>query len=701
MQSKQPMFTRALLATALLAANSAIAAEAESEAAATAIEEVAVVGIREKRVSRGATGLALAIKDTPQSISIVDQQTMQNFGITGANDALELSTGVNVDQYETNRATFNSRGFEIQLTQVDGLGMTNDFGTVVGQLDTFLFEKIELIRGANGLLTGVGNASGTINYVRKRPTNESGGMLDLRGGSYGYKRVAGDYNQVLTEDGSWASRVVVAYEDKDSHIRDLHDEKTSVYGVIDGQIGTNGVLTAGVTVRNDKQDSPMWGSLTLYYPDGSMADFSRSSSTSADWTYYDTEATTAFVEYTHQLARDWEAKFTYNRHENDTKSALLYAYNTAGNFIYEDGSGLIGWPYMGYTESTNDLLDANLSGAFNAFGREHSLIAGVSHSMKETASGNASVPGEDMFLPLSLPYGGDAYPEPNWGGMAPASAGEQELTRIYAATRLSITDELKAIVGVNAIKLAREGSSIYGSGVSQTIYPDTEETSPYLGLTYDFSDNILGYVSYSDIFQNQDQTDINQVYLDPMKGVNMEAGVKAEWFDNRLLTTAAVFSAEQQGLATFGGVSDSGTYWYAPMDVKSEGFELEAVGQISENANLTLGLTRLDLTGPDGNDIYEWVPRTTALVRYDTQLEALPQLRLGINGRWQSDIVGSYAKQDAFFRADVFASYELSEAASVRLNVNNLFDEKYVEGLAYGAIYGAPRHGQVSVEYRF
>ncbi|WP_043319169.1 TonB-dependent siderophore receptor [Microbulbifer sp. HZ11] len=695
MQSNQRIFAGSLLAVALAAANSAIAAE-EGEAA-TSIEEMTVVGVREKRVSRGATGLALAIKDTPQSISIVDQRTMEDFGVTGANDALELSTGVNVDQYETNRATYNSRGFEIQLTQVDGLGMTNDFGTVVGQLDTFLFEKIELIRGANGLLTGVGNASGTINYVRKRPTNETGGIVDFRGGSYGYKRAAADYNQVLTEDGSWAGRVVVAYEDKDSHIRDQHDEKLSVYGVVDGQIGTNGVLTAGLTIRDDKQDSPMWGSLILFYPDGSMADFDTSTSTAAEWAYWDTESRTAFVEYTHQLPEGWEAKFTYNRHENETQSKLLYAW---GSYINEDGTGPLGWPYRGATDSTNDLLDVNLSGAFTAFGQEHTLITGLSHSMRETASASAAFSDEFFYLPLPIPHGGKDYPEPDWGDMSPASAGEQELTRLYAAARLSITDALNAIVGVNSIKLAREGSSIYGGGVSQTYYPDTEETSPYMGLTYDFTDNILGYVSYSDIFQNQDQTDINRVYLDPMKGVNMEAGVKAEWFDNRLLTTAAVFSAEQQGLATYAGQID-GTSWYAPKDVKSEGFEIEAVGQVTDNTNLTVGLTHLDLTGPDGNDIYEWVPRTTALVRFDTRLDAVPQLRVGVNGRWQSDIVGSYAEQDAFFRADAFASYEVSEAATVRLNINNLFDEKYVEGLAYGAIYGAPRHGQVSFQYSF
>ncbi|MEC8484615.1 MAG: TonB-dependent receptor plug domain-containing protein, partial [Pseudomonadota bacterium] len=140
------------------------------------METLAVTAKRADRVSKGATGLELDLKDTPQSISSINQEGLAENNLVQSNEALNMITGVNVDQYETNRATFNSRGFEIQLTQTDGLGMTNDYGTVIGQQDTFLFEKIEVIRGANGLLTGVGNASGTINYVRKRPTNEDEGQ---------------------------------------------------------------------------------------------------------------------------------------------------------------------------------------------------------------------------------------------------------------------------------------------------------------------------------------------------------------------------------------------------------------------------------------------------------------------------------------------------------------------------------------------
>ncbi|MDO6386374.1 TonB-dependent receptor [Uliginosibacterium sp. 31-12] len=662
---------------------------------------VVVSSLRANRVSKGATGLPMEVKETPQSISTFDSVDMQNYGVTGSNQALQMVTGINVEQYETNRATFESRGFEIQLTQMDGLGMTNSWGTVVGQQDTFLFDKIEVIRGANGLLTGVGNASGTVNYVRKRPTNKDEGQVVLEGGSYDKKRVALDYNKVLTEDGTVAGRVVLIHQDKDSWIRSLNDRDTTLYGVIDSQIGSNGVLTVGVTDQDHRQKSPMWGSLTLNYADGSQASFDTSASTSQDWTYWNTKSTTAFAEYTHYLSDNWEGKFTYNKRHAEEETRLLYAYSLSGA-LNNDNTGLVGWPYGSFTTTDSDLFDLNLSGNFNLFGRKHELITGLSHSIEETDTDTYGFDSSYMLQALpAFPYGGNVYPEPNWGARTPASGGKQTLTRLYGATRLALTDELRAIVGLNSVKLEREGSSRYGSVTTTTEYPDTRKSSPYYGLTYDITRNLLGYLSYSEIFQNQDQTDYSGAYLDPMKGVNREAGLKADWLDKRLLTTVAVFSAKQEGLATYDGMTSAGQYAYVPKDVKSTGFELEATGKIGRDANLALGFTRIKLTGPDGNDIYEWVPRTQVKARFDSAIPGLPALRLGLSTRWNSDVrKNGGARQDAYSVSDAFARYQITPEMSARLNVNNLFNQKYVTGIAYGAVYGEPRSAYLTLDYK-
>ncbi|MEF7616634.1 TonB-dependent siderophore receptor [Aquincola sp. MAHUQ-54] len=690
---QDPLLMSACAIAACIALGDAHAQTAQSDS-------IVVTGKRINRISSGATGLAMEIKDTPQSISTVDQQELADFGITGSIDALRLGTGINVEQYETNRAVFNSRGFEVQFTQVDGLGLSNSWGTVVGQMDTFLFERVEFIRGANGLLTGMGNASGTINYVRKRPTNKDEGQVQVTAGSYGQRRIAADYNKRLTEDGSWAGRLVVAHEDKDSHLRDLHDRRSTVYGVVDGQIGDRGVLTAGFTFQRDKQQSPMWGSLTLRRADGSQAEFDDSASTSQKWTYWNTLTQSAFVEYAHDLGNGWEAKLTYNYRHGEEDTKLLYAYSDSGT-LNDDNTGLKGWPYRGYTTTIASALDAKVNGPFKAFGRTHDLLLGLTHSRSRSATALYAAPADQMYLPLpAFPYGGDVYPEPTWGARTPDSNGEQELTRFYVASRWSLTDRLTGILGANAVHFERKGSTLYGD-TAPAPSPDLDEVSPYVGITYDVTPDVMAYASYSDIFQVQEQKDRGGNFLDPVKGVNAEVGLKAEWLDKKLLTTAALFTAEQKGLATYAGTLPGQISYYEAKDVKSKGLELEATGRISLNTRMTVGYTHLKLTGPDGNDIYEWVPRNTFNLRFDTRLPIVPGLRLGANARWQSDAYkAGGATQGGYLLANAFAAYELNDTTTVRLNVNNLFDKKYIGGLAYGAIYGAPRNAALTVEFK-
>ncbi len=664
------------------------------------LEKVFVTGKRERRVSKGATNLPLEIKDTPQSISTIDKETLRDFGTSGSNDALQFGTGLVVDEWETNRTSFQARGFDVMLTQVDGLGMANDWGLVESQKDTYLFERIELIRGANGLLTGVGNASGTINYVRKRPTNTDGGEVIAKFGSNDFKRLALDYNKVLTPDGAWAGRLVVAHEDKDSYLRALHNQRSTVYGVVEGQIGRDGVLTLGLTYQDAKQRSPMWGSLTLPYANGTLASFDVSASTAQDWTRWNNRSVDAFAEYTHTWSSDWEGKITYNHREGKDSNKLFYAYTLTG-YLNDDNTGLLGWPYRSQGESSADVVDANLNGKFNAFGGRHEAILGLSHSRQKNYSESYSiVSSADATLP-AFPYAGDVYPEPVWGATTVAADGNQQLTRLYAATRLALTDRLKGIAGINGISLKRDGTSNYGGGVNL----DNEKTrkfSPYMGATYDITPSLLTYASYSDIFQAQDQRDVNGAFLKPMKGVNAEVGVKAEWLDRKLLTTFAVFRAQQKGLATIAGFDPVAQQsFYEPKDVTSRGFEVEASGRVAADTRLSVGYTQIGLTGPDGNDIYEWVPRRTLKAVVDGRVPMLPKLKLGAAARWQSDIAKlGGARQDAYLVANGFAAYELTDAATLRLNVDNVFDKKYVRSVQYGAIYGAPRTASISLEYR-
>ena len=684
------------------------APESASESvSAKELDTVMVVGQRANRVSNGATNLDLAIKETPQSISVVSSEQMTQFGADSLNEALRMATGIQVEEWETNRTTFTARGFDIANTQIDGVGLPNSWGIVTGAQDTFGYEKLEVIRGANGLLTGVGNAAGTINYVRKRPTNDARGTLGISYGSWGTARAEVDYSTPFTGDGSWAGRVVATHEEGDSYLRGKDDKRDFLYGVVDGQIGENGTLTLGYSWQKGKTNGTMWGALGFMYSDGTQAEWDRGASTTQDWTYWDTTTRTGFIEYVHQLGADWQLKLSYNHRDIRNDERLFYATDFQATGL-EPGTrlGLYGYAWGGADKFTADLGSATVNGRFLMLGREQEVMLGVSWSRSENASSEyagAQCGGAPCgYVPMpAFPWTGDVIPEPVWGSLSVYSTLDERLKRAYGATRLSLTERLKAVVGFNWAEYHRDGVN-YGVAFDQT----ERQTSPYAGLTFDFTPNVLGYISYSDIYQPQSQSDAAGRYLDPTKGSNYELGVKADWLDKRLLTTLALFRAEQEGLATGAGYNDRGQFYYEGVDVESRGVELEATGKVGDHVDVVFGYTALKLTGEEGDDTYRWVPRRTANLMVSGRLPAYTALAYGVGGRWQSEISnvesnGFTVRQGSYAVLNGFVSWDFLPNATLRLNVNNIGDEKYINTLRYSGYYGAPRNYTLSLNWRF
>lgn len=685
------------------------------------LPEMAVVAQRDSRVSSGATNLDIDIKDTPQSISVVTSEEMRDFSADDINDALRLVTGINVDEWETNRTTYTARGFDIANTQIDGIGMPNGWGIVTGAVDTFGYEKIEVIRGANGLLTGVGNAAGTINFVRKRPTNEKQGLVGISYGSWGTARIEADYSTPLTEDHLWAARVVAAREEGGSYLRSFDSERTFLYGVVDGQVGENGMLTIGYSNQQDDSTGVMWGALSFGNSDGTQAQWSRDASTTQDWTKWDTATQDTFIEYTHWLADDWQFKVSYDYRQIATDTKLFYAY-LSGLTVGLDpvtGEGLAGYAGRGEDERNEHLGEISVDGHFSAFGRQHEALLGAglakAHYVYDGYTSDCSASaaydpfsfGCTYLIMPSFPYAGNLIAEPVWGALSNSEVDNADYTerrnRVFGATRLTLTDSLKAILGFNYAEYKRDGNS-FGTPLSQA----DNKASPYAGLTYDITRQILAYVSYSDLYLPQSQVDADNNYLEPSKGSNIDGGLKVDWLDQRLLTTLAVFQAKQTGIAApTGDTNEFGTAIYAAEDfVRSKGIEFEADGKLTGNTDLTFGYTTLKLTDRNGSDIFPWVPRHTANLALRARVPSYTALSFGASGRWQSKISnvessGITVNQDAYTVLNAFAAWQFLPDATLRFNVNNLTDEKYINTLRYAGYYGAPRNYQATLDYKF
>lgn len=688
------------LATTLAVAAPACSQGSESD---EVLDYVLVTAKRDDRISRGATGLNLDLLETPQSISIVTSELMRDFGTHSINRALEFATGIGVEDWETNRTNYTARGFEIKNTQIDGIGMPNDWGIVTGAVDSYQYEKIEVIRGANGLLTGVGNASGTINFVRKRPTNQRLGEVVVTGGSENLRRVEADYSTPLTASGSWATRVTGAYEDTDSYLRGMADDRGFVAAVVDGQIGDRSTLTVGYTYQQTKTDGNMWGALVLDYVDGAQASFPRNANPAQNWSMWDTQSESAFAEYTYDFG-DWELKASYNHRKFEDQSKLFFVYTLAG--LELDDTGLWGWPGQWDSNTSSHLFDVNLAGVFDAFGRKHEAILGIAYNDASQAYYNYEIPDDAPAWGLlpAFPYAGDVVPEPVWGEKLFNSRLDQRVKRAYGATRVQLSDRWRTVLGFNWTEYHREGQQVDAPPANQT----EDEISPYAGLIFDITSNAMLYASYSDIYQPQDQYDINLEYLDPSKGVNYEIGAKAHWLDNRLITTLALFKARQESLATLAGVTEDLQYWYTGIDVESEGVEIEVAGKLNDYVEVTAGFTTSFLDGDeDGSDVSPWIPRRTAKFTLSSELPGYSAIQLGLGGRWQSETSyvdtasGGPVRQDSYAVFNVFASWDVTDRVWLRVNADNITDEKYITSLYNIGYYSAPREYSIATGYRF
>lgn len=257
------------------------------------------------------------------------------------------------------------------------------------------------------------------------------------------------------------------------------------------------------------------------------------------------------------------------------------------------------------------------------------------------------------------------------------------------------------MVGATAVKLKSRGYS-YGVDTPR----DESKVSPYVGVTYDLTKQVSLYASYTDIFNPQSEEDISHRTLSAAKGQSYEAGIKSELFDHRLYLAAAIYQAEQKGLAELAGVDpDTGRSYYEGLDTKVTGFELEAAGRITDAWTVNGGYSDLEIDGPTDTPIRTYIPRRAFKLATTYTIPEWRNLRLGAAVRWQDDVstvnVTTY-RQKAYAVADLTASIDVTEQVRATLNVENVGDKKYLRSLMWDqAFYAAPRNVALRVDYAF
>ncbi|HTG38019.1 TonB-dependent siderophore receptor [Sphingomonas sp.] len=689
--------------------------------------DIIVDGERDKRPTTS-TRLPLSLKETPQSVTVVDRQRIEDFNLNTVADVLAQTPGVTVNTIDSNRSNFNVRGFAVRNFQLDGVPtiyqVSGYENSAVG--DMAIYDRVEIVRGAAGLLAGVGDPSATVNLIRKRAPRELRGYFNLTAGSWSYYRMEADVGGPLTRDGAVRARVAAAYTDTESYIDLQHDRNPVVYATIEADVTPHTRLRVGGDYLRTNSQGAGWGTVPLLFNDGTPTDLPRSFTGTANWSTWSREQTTLFAAAEQDIGDRWLLRVSYNRRAGTNESALL---NIANGLPDRQGNGLAMWTFYGELDQHEDAVDGYVAGKVRLFGRDHEVVGGVNWFDRSFTVNQSAfdLTGYPTTAPSIIGWTGNLARPPIIQSDAPDWTQGFEQLGAYGVIRLNPADWLKIIAGGRYTDYS-SGRDNFRPGVADPAGQDEQRFAPYGGVVVDLTRAVSLYASYASVFSPVSARGADGNLLDPTVGANYEAGVKATPFGEGFTMSAAGFHIRQDNIAvadpTAPLLPDGSTPSISVSGVSTWGGEAELAGEPIAGWTLAASYTYARSEDRTGERVLPQFPLHIARL-YTTY--RLPGDRLtvggGVSAQSRMFVTGAVptgafntdgtpvtapgeVSQGGYALVDLLLRYRVTDQATLGVNVSNLFDHEYYRNVSFGfggpgGFYGAPRRVMGNIRVGF
>lgn len=660
--------------------------------------------------SATATKLAMSLRETPQSVTVVTRQRMDDQGMKNLDDVMQNATGIMVVKNGGERSLYQARGQLVDNLQIDGVptNISNAYSMdAISKPTTDIYDRVDIVRGATGLMEGAGTPSASINLIRKRPTAEPQALIETSMGSWDDYKTMVDLSSPLNKEGTLRGRSVISYNNANSYLDTAQKENQLFYGILEADVSESTLVTLGYSYQKERNSGYDWSGLPIH-TDGTFYPLSRTTSLTGDWNHLDKRNTTVFTDIQHTFANDWKAVLAVN--QMWSKSDFL------GNYTWPAGTTdqfTLNPRHFRY-DDTQTSIDGYASGPFQLLGRQHELIIG-GNWRKDDFDYHG---GRDATYRYVVDMNNVAAFDPPKPTALNVNQWKynrtQEQKGVYVAGRFNLTDSTTFILGSRLSWISYDNLDVV-TRPAHTHYSKSGELTPYAGLVQDLSENLTAYASYTEIFKPQNNQDITGSVLEPMTGSNYEVGLKGEFFDKRLLGSIAVYQADQTGRPELITCDRDWSCYRAADKVRNRGFELELNGEITSDWNVSAGYTynQSKYVGGEqkGEDFNSAAPRHLLKLASDYRLPgALNHMRLGGSFYAQSTMVQrEYGKaykiqQDAYHLVNLHAVYEINKNVELQYNVDNVFDKKYYQTLGnpnYWNFYGEPRNFNMALRAKF
>ena len=698
------------------------------EASDKQLKEVIVSGARNRYKNDSLSGslrLRTPILEVPQNIQVISANVIADQQAFDLVDGItrNVSGATRVGHWDNQYANIRMRGSKIPAFR-NGMNIEASWGPTAE--DAAMIDRVEFVKGPAGFMLAGGEPGGFYNVVTKKPTGVTKGAASISMGSFSTYRAALDFDGKLSKDGKLLYRLNVAGQQKDYYTKYNFNNRYLFAPVLKYLVDDRTSVTLEYTYQG-----------STYLANGNYV-FSKikllDEGISNDFFYGDPSLTpgklkdhSVYLYFDHKMNDKWEAHAQVAYFNFGMEANSIWASNI-------DSAGNMGRTFSVADEAgENRFAQASISGEEYTGTVRHRILAGVDMGNKKFWGDFRSLANIDMvgdkkfnvYNPVySIPIG--ILPTIDRSQSVKTRAGGSNYVSSVNYTSAYIQDELGFFN--NKLRLSLAGRFTYAETVGKTKALAIKDNvfTPRVGLSYSIDKSTTIYGLFDQSFVPVPGADSNQNAFKPIKGVDVEAGVKKEWFEGRWVASATVYRiARQNSLVSLNMKDSRGADVQEQLgETLTKGVEIDIAGEILPGLNATLNYAYTDskiskesptaTTKTVGNITPNTATHiTNAWLNYRIGKGVLNGF--GVTGgiQWMADrYVGSATKVFSipnYFRTDAGLNY-VKGKYSIAVLVNNLLDNQQLLTAAsipttstgfYNYIVEARRNFRMTIGYRF
>ena len=651
-------------------------------------------------------------EETPQGITVINRESLNQRAAESINEALRYVPAVNTELRGgavTRMDQFNIRGFSNSTNFYDGLPLLFNDWNLQPQIDAAAVEQIEIFKGPTSVLYGHMPPGGMINIIAKQPNHQEYNEINVSLGSEKLHSVG------ISSQGSISDRDDLSYtlttkaKKREGQAVTSEEERYLLSSAIDWQASEDTLVNVNIYHQQD----PSAGIYNSHPSKGTV--FSNingelptdSYAGDANWNKYDRDVTILGYKINHKINNTWS--FLQNTKLMDASAEQKNTYSTG---LAADEKTLSRHAYTTAETSRSFAIDNQLSAVFDTANIEHNLLIGLDFSKLKSSIQYEDVATSSIDLYNPNHFQIDPYMDISNSAYSSDFDITKKQTGIYLQDQMLIGDWI-VIAGLRYDKFkSSEQGKKYGAVTDTELKQN--QVSGRIGTMYNFENGLSPFMSYAQSFEPVSGSDRLGNEFVPATADQIEVGVKYNSLASDTALTLSAFRIVKDNVITR---DPNGTAYdkIQAGELTSQGLELALKQAITENISLDFSATLMDMEFTKNVDLKGktpiWVAEKSASLWLNYQLPTTNQSQLGLGVRYMgetqldalnTDTVPSYTLVDLSYTTALGGISRKLEAASLNLSVNNVFNKRYSSCYdADNCWFGAQRSIQAKFKYAF